>query len=458
MKANKLSWYFLLVVSIVLIASLFLMSCGTSTSEPAKAPAATQAPAPAATQAPAKTQAPAPAAPAQTSAQAPAPAPSAAQAPAVSTKTLKIGVVAWFGWPVGLDFVHGIQVMADMDNQNGGWTINGEKYKIELNINDTNNSQSTAVAAVNKLIYQDKVQYILADQRAYEDGWFNLTEPNKIVVSAASSSPPILSPNNKYTFNSGFSNCTPVELVGYLSKAFPDKKTFITAFPDNQDGHNFSNTVTSTLAAFGLKNTNVFYPTTSQDLSSLGTKVRMENPDYFWASAGGPVNDALAIKAVSQAGYKGQIVAATAGTAESLMSVVPPEALEGYIASAWPTEFEPAITEQAKAFKAAYIAKFGKWDGPEIQDTACYASLRSAMQQANSLDSEKVAAAFSNGLKFEGPTGIGAMVPRPDQGNTRTIDSVETYYVKQVVNGKPKLIGTLNIDDAIAAFNKLYAK
>ena len=45
------------------------------------------------------------------------------------------------------------------------------------------------------------------------------------------------------------------------------------------------------------------------------------------------------------------------------------------------------------------------------------------------------------------------MVSRLDLGNERTVDSIGTYYIKKINNGKPELIGTISIEDALKYVN-----
>ena len=90
------------------------------------------------------------------------------------------------------------------------------------------------------------------------------------------------------------------------------------------------------------------------------------------------------------------------------------------------------VLVSAKNFKTSWIAKYGKWEDPEVQYTSLYSCLRAALQQAGSLDTDKVADVIGNGLKYEGPTGAAQMISRPDMGNNRTVDSVTTLYFKQI--------------------------
>jgi hypothetical protein len=127
--------------------------------------------------------------------------------------------------------------------------------------------------------------------------------------------------------------------------------------------------------------------------------------------------------------------------------MIPIEALEGYVSTAWPAEFDPAATQVAKQFKDAWASKYGQWTGSEIVGTGFYSCFKAALTKAGSLETDKVGSVVFNGLQYEGPTGAGVMVSRTDLGNNQTVDSVTTTYIKQVKNGQPSLIATINPDE-----------
>lgn len=376
-------------------------------------------------------------------------------APQGGGNTLKVGVVAWLGFAIGLDMVHTVEIMADMDNKAGGLNIGGQKYNIQLIVYDCKNDQATATSAVNRLIFEDKVKFILSDGWLF-DSCLPIIEQNKVLLSEITPSPAVLAPDLKMTFMPCFNNCMNSECSGWLAKNYPTKKTIFVAYGDDFSGHAQQPVSKASLEAFGLSYSEMFYPAGTQDLSALGTKVKTQNPDIFMANGGGPINDALAYKAVVQAGYKGMLFGNVTQPLLSLSQIVPLDGLEGFVNAAWPVEFDPALTQPAKDFKAAYIAKFGKWDGPEIQGGAAYSFLRAALMKVGSLDPVKVAAEMSaNGIKYDGPCGEGQMVARPDIGNSRKVDSTVALSMKKVVGGKPVLLETMSLDTATGYFQKV---
>lgn len=363
------------------------------------------------------------------------------------TNTLKIGAVVWLGWPLGLDMKRGVETMIDMENKAGGIDIGGEKYNIQLISYDSNNDQTTTQSFVNKLIYEDKVNFIITDSM-FIGSVVQETEKNKVICVAGTPVPAIFDKSYQYSFEAGFMNFATPEVAGWLAKNL-NMKTVDGAFPDDQGGHAYGQGVIDTLESYGIKFNPIYYPANSTDLSAVGTKVKTDNPDGFIA-AGSSGSDALVYQAVVQAGYKGQLFSTTTITLETLKTTVPIASLEGFIGGAWPVEFDPAATQIAKDFKAAYTSKFGKWDGPEIQLTGAWSALKTALEQAGTTDTTKVAEILGNGLKYEGPTGKGEMIPRNDLGITKTVDSVSEFCIKKVVNGQPTLLHTITLDEGIS--------
>jgi branched-chain amino acid transport system substrate-binding protein len=374
--------------------------------------------------------------------------------------------MAWFGWDAGQNMIQGLQVMTDMDNQNGGLTIGAKKYPIQLiiydsgtnyvsSVNTQNTNQNSAVASVNHLIFQDKVNFILSDPSGV-DNWLNLTEANKVVLCAASPTTPILSPNNHYSFQSGFMNSQPVALAQWFATHYPAKKSIAIALPDDPQGHKFADINQKAFEASGMKVTTIFYPSPStgipdiNTLDAVGSQVKNLNPDVFLATGGFDQN---VYQSVWGQGYRGQFISQL--PLSNLVSGVSVGALEGLIGIATPAEFDPASTQQAQQYKQAFTSKH-MWDSVGLQYLGTWSSLRAALQQAGSLDPDKVSAVLGNGLKFEGPFGTAEMVSRPDQGNSKTVDSVVAPYIYKVSGGKATMVDNLTLDEAVSAFKQFY--
>jgi branched-chain amino acid transport system substrate-binding protein len=417
----------------VLAIPLALVACGgSSTTTTAASTATTAAPGGTATTAPAATATTAAAGGTTTTV-------------AAGTDTITIGAVIWTQWPLGYDMKRGVDVMAAIDNANGGIQIGDKKYQVKFDFIESNNDQATTMSAVNKLIYQDKVKFMITETQ-FPGAFFAETEKNKVVTLTGCPIPTMFDKSYKYTFQGGTMMQATPEVAGWIAKNTPAIKTVDLAFPDEAGGIGYATGVQKTLEAYGIKVNPIKYPSQSTDLSAIGTQVKTDSPTAFMA-CGNSATDALVYQAVVQAGYKGLLFSTTTVTYDTLKSAVPAAALEGFIGGAWPVEFDPAATDVAKEFKAKWIEMYGKWEGPEIQMTACYAALRAALEKAGSMDTDTVANVLANGLTWEGPCGKGEMIPRNDMGISRTVDNIDEFCVKKIVNGVPTLLHQITLDE-----------
>ena len=371
-------------------------------------------------------------------------------APAVA-ETIKIGAVIWTQSPLGTDMKRGLDIMAAIDNANGGIQAGDQKYKVELVYYESNNDQATTMAAIDKLISEDKVRFLLTDTQ-FPGAVFAETEKNKIITLTGCPIPAMFDPTYRYTFQGGTMMQATPEVAGWIARNSPSMKTVDLVFPDRADAIGYATGVQTALKAHGIKVNPIQYPAGSVDLSAIGTRVEADNPSAFMA-CGGNASDALAYQAVVQAGYKGQLFSTAAVTYDSLKAAVPVEALEGFIGGAWPVEFDPAVTDVAAEFKAKWIEAYGKWESPDIQMTGCYAALRAALAKAGALDVEAVANVLATGLVYEGPTGKGEMLARNDLGISRTVDNLSEFCIKKIVGGQPKLLHYITLDEGKGFLN-----
>ena len=86
-----------------------------------------------------------------------------------SASVIKVGVVSDFSFPLDVDYIKELKVLVDNTNANGGLDVGGTKYKVEVVSYDSKGSPETGRSAVQRLITQDKVNFILGDATA--TGW-----------------------------------------------------------------------------------------------------------------------------------------------------------------------------------------------------------------------------------------------------------------------------------------------
>lgn len=367
--------------------------------------------------------------------------------PAPGEKTLKIGCLENFGFPLGMDCVNELKALVPAFNEAGGLVINGERYDIDVIIHDSKFDPPTARAAVERLVYQDKVKFILGDETT--DTWLPITEENKVLVVATSPSPPLLSPDNKYVFQASSLHTNPPSVFGWFTENYPEKKTFVALFTDDLKGHAEANMLRHLCDVYDRELLDLtHYPPDCTDFSALATKLATLNPDVYTTCAGGPVQDALSMKGMKEAGWDGQIFLYVALSPQSIGKVIPLDFVEGMIAVMVATETTPP-SPIATEMMDAYIAKHGEWTTPVILHINAWYCLMEALKQAQSLDVDDVAAVIANGLRFETPQAPAMMISRPDMGNPRTVDALYEAYMGRVEGGKANHFDTITLEQAL---------
>jgi branched-chain amino acid transport system substrate-binding protein len=356
-------------------------------------------------------------------------------------KTLKLGFDIWTSNLPGVNWAQEIPIIADMINKSGGLDVGGEKYIVNPIMYDNGAVQTSVLANANRLIYEDKVKFMMVDNSV--ESIIPVTEKgNTLLFGLWSPIADQYSNNYHYTYFTGFDSCKIISTTDWFMKKFPNKKRGIYLAPDSQMGHAMGESAVKMLKNLSLDITDVYYPASQTDLSSVGTKMKSENPDFIMMPALFP------IKAIRDAGWTGQFFIPYAYSTETLLSMAPADALEGLIGISGPLDFDPPLTQMATDFKAAYIQKYNKWEPVDMLGPAVMYSMLTAIQKAGSVDIDKVSTVLSNGIVWESPLGMHKMVARADVGNTRTTDSVSTFYMKEIKDGKAILLDTIQYSDA----------
>jgi branched-chain amino acid transport system substrate-binding protein len=380
----------------------------------------------------------------------------AATPAAAATKTIKVGVICWTGFGLGADFWKGVQLAAQIANNKGGLAVGNDKYHVELILGDSKLNSATGKTAAEKLVYQDKVNFILGDETS--QAWLPVTEQNKVIMIAGGPLPYLHSADNNYTFQgTEITSQTPVTF-SWLTKHDPSVKAVVISGPDDQIGHAIAGSFSESAKKFNLKVADiVYYPRETADFSPTAAKIKATTADAYVSVGAGPESIALLFKALHEINYTAKKWNPQGGPeAGLLMSVVGPAPIEGLIGglNAISSDSPPPVS---KEFKDAYIAKYGKWDYPETLFANTWYMLQAGIQKAQSIDPDKIAAALHTGLSFENLEGPAMVVPRPDLGNPKkATDLAVGLGIMQVKNGKIVQIDSISTKEAFAVLKQFF--
>lgn len=307
---------------------------------------------------------------------------------AQAAKTIKIGAVAPKTGPLagGAAVSHwpNIQLWAETINGNGGMDLKGKKYKVEIIEYDDTTNPGETVKAVQRLIDQDKVDFIIAP---YGTG-FNLAAGpilNKngfphIAVTAISDKGPELAKRWGNSFWTLGSSTAFASSVANVLKEMRDtgKIGNRVAMVNVGDafGIELANAGRPALKAAGFDIVyDESYPLGTQDLSPLVKGAKDANPDAFVAWSYPPDTFGLTAQA-KVVGLNVKAFYVGVGTSFPVYKAKFGSAVNGVLGAGGVNPDTPAM----KAYREAHLAVTGKeadyWASPVV-----YASLE-ILQQA----------------------------------------------------------------------------
>ena len=108
------------------------------------------------------------------------------------TKTFTYGLITDLTGTLGLQNQAWFETINSMVNAKGGLKIGNDYYKMNVITYSNDNDNNKAVSAANRLVFQDKVQYIIAHQGP-SDLILPVTDPAKVILTS-----------NAAIWNSGF--------------------------------------------------------------------------------------------------------------------------------------------------------------------------------------------------------------------------------------------------------------
>ncbi len=379
---------------------------------------------------------------------------------AQGVKTLKVGTVLPLNFGLGVDTKKALEMQVGQFNDAGGITIKGQTYKVQLIVYDDKWTAEAGRAALERLVHQDKVQYLISiiSSPTMVSG-LNMVEENKILNLFSGTSLRAMNPKLRYTFGTSTTRTSLMPLWAMVKKVFPNAKTTVFISPNDEGGKARAAEEKQVAEANGVKVLDtLFHPRDAVDFTSLAVKAKSLNPDIMdYPGADSGTQFGLELKAVYAAGFRGNAhLSAIAPKLDEVMQVASVEALEGLLCQTKPTEF-PNPPPLAKKFKEDFTRTYGKWSEAAFPWIPAWPALIEAFKKADSVDPTTVADYIAaKGLLWDRVDGPARMVRRPDLGNTKYCDSVAEAMYGQIKNGKIVYIATLSRDEVVASCEKVF--
>lgn len=371
--------------------------------------------------------------------------------PAASAKTLKIGNTVPMKAKEGIQIKNWLELLAERVNRAGGLKVKGQKYNIKIISYDDGYSADGGKAAAERLIFEDKVKYIICQWGSAPIlATLQLAEPNKVLMIGDGMTEKTMEPKWHYYYRAPslfWINGQQVKWIEIFKKrGLP--MTVVMINPDDVTGRGATKKNTRLYKNMGVKILDtLFYKRGTTDYTPYATKIKSLNPGFV--DTGTTISGAptlLLAKALYDVGYKGgKIFNNMAGTWKEIVDKVGPAAIEGAVGG-----FKDPRAYSKKKWVLdlcnAYQKKYGVWQTDAVNWIAGWFALMTAIKKANSLDVDDLTRAL-NGMEFSSIYCKYRFVARPDLNNPRTCDSVAQIIYGIVKNGKFQVQPIMSIDE-----------
>jgi branched-chain amino acid transport system substrate-binding protein len=360
-------------------------------------------------------------------------------------KTLKIGVMAPLTGPsssAGLPHSRITQLAAEWINGRGGITIKGQKYLIELAIEDEKETSDTAITAATKLIELHKVKFIVGTiSPTLAAAVAPLTEKARVIRSLwhGEGAPIELSPNTPFTFR------VPVvprdfapQLLKYLVKTYPNAKKITMLYIDAPAAPFLFEKTKQAAEALGLNVLGLdLYPSATRDFYPLLSKVLASKPDAIYCTALPHLMGGI-LKSARELGYNGPIFNLSPSSPETVRNIAG-KALATHCIVPAPDVNSPEMTPMIKQITKMVLDKYKECNSDYVRQWDSFWWMVQAIEKAQNLDPSEVAKTWEKMDRIEASTGTGKMGGRQSYGINHI--GVLPFAVTRMMNGELEHVG-----------------
>ena len=311
------------------------------------------------------------------------------------------------GW--GLPADRGLRMMVDDVNDAGGITVGGETYTFEVVSADTEGTVEGAIAAANKLVNQDQVQYAVGG--IFKETTIALTSvftPAGVLHFRQCWGYDCLCTNDTYTFRLGsspqeYSPTLWTHLLDMPEYSNSTKWAFCAA--DSPGHHELTQQLEAPFEPLGLcKTAEEYFPFEQVEFHSVIEAIMETEPDGICYSGGTPVQVALLAKQFKEHGHDLPFLFPAPVSSDVFVDAVGVNYSEGII-TVTVNEGGPWATPEMEAFRAAYVDEYGLWESNVVEVSSGFQILVEAMKEADSVQVADVIAVLEAGGPFDSVVG-----------------------------------------------------
>lgn len=368
-----------------------------------------------------------------------------ASTPKLEAKTLKIGVIAGLTGPVSVAAIPHLkttQLCADWINAQGGITIKGEKYLIELIVEDQKDTADSAIAAATKLVEFHKAKFLVGSISPMQTAAVaSITEPAHVLRSIwhGEGAPMELNPDTPYTFR------VPVvprdfapALLKYQVKVYPDAKKTTMLFIDVPAADFLFEKTKKEAEALGLTVLGLdMYPSATKDFYPVLTGILNKKPEAIYCTALPHLMGGI-LKSARELGFNGPIFNLSPTSPEVVRALAGKDAATNCIVPA-PDVNSPGMTPMIKDIRKMIVDKYKECNFDYLRQWDAFWWMVQAIEKAQSLDPTEVAKTWEKMENIKASSGTGKMGGQQSYGINHI--GVLPFAVTRLMNAQMEHVG-----------------
>jgi branched-chain amino acid transport system substrate-binding protein len=309
-------------------------------------------------------------------------------------KTLRVGAILGITGMFSVREVPDLnqgQVCADMINEQGGITVNGDKYMVELVVADTKSTFDGVTAAANKLVYDEGIKLIIGPTAFFSPAAGAVCDPEKVLrmITWVVHTPGEMDASTPYSFMAGNGSLlTTTAVAKYLKEAYPDVKSVVIITPDDGAPPYVIPIATGILAAEGISVVGdpVIYPNETQDFSAYVAKLNaVKEADAIFMQNGLVFQMGAIVKGLRDSGNYKPYAGSLPARISQVMTIAGEAAMKDVFSIAL-TPGDPAMNPVASEIIDRVIAQYGADYQLEMTAPNCLWVLKEGIEAAQSLD------------------------------------------------------------------------
>lgn len=359
---------------------------------------------------------------------------------------IKIGAIVTLsgaGAAWGQAMLYATELAAEDVNAKGGLEIGGKKYPVKVVAYDDKYQAGEAVTAANRLIFEDKVQYIIGPVgSAAALAVSPIVNKNKVVMLTLGFTDKVLAKETPYNFRPNLTTMeTSQPQIDWIVKTKGLKKVG-GLFPNDETGQQIAQDLEKAYAKAGAQlNAKEFFERERVDMMPLLTRLMAKGVDAIELDGNAPGTAGLIVKQARELGFKGAIIRSGGPATPEIVNVAGAAATNGMLVN---TPVNPA-NATVKAYSERYSAKYKKrmngfspafYDGTHM--------LMQAMTTAGTAtDTDKVRGALENIKDYKGILGTLNWAGVSVYGIAHQIDA--PFYIARVQDGQEVIEATCSL-------------